>query len=339
MKKFISILLCGLLAASVVTGCSKKEDSSKNGNSVTLGEYKGIQYTPMDTTVTDEQVETQIQSLLDANPTITAVDRPAQNGDIVNIDYTGLKDGVAFDGGSATGTDLTLGSGRFIDGFEDGLIGASAGDEVSLNLTFPEDYSNEDLSGQAVVFEVKVNEVKESTPAVLNEEFVTSYTEYLSVDELRTATRTNLEEAAQSQAQSQKEYDVFMAIMDNSTVTVTDEAVQEYYDEMYTTYEQQAAAFGMDLETMVGYFGMTLEQFQEELKAEAKTATEQNAVIEAIAAAEGFTVTDEERQALADEFGYESVEAMIEDAGEHTVDLYILREKVLEFVTENAVAV
>ena len=190
MKKIRCICLCAVLAAAVVSGCSKQESADKKTIPVELGEYKGVTYTPASTEVTDEDVDAQIQAMLDRYPTMNSVDRAAQQGDTVNIDYVGKLDGVAFDGGSATGTDLELGSGMFIDGFEDGLVGASKGDKLNLDLTFPDPYTNNpDLAGKAVVFEVTVNDVKESIPAELNEEFVTSYTDYTTVDEFKEGTR------------------------------------------------------------------------------------------------------------------------------------------------------
>lgn len=322
----------------MVTGCSEK-GGSKSSSTVKLGEYKGITYTPLSLEVTDEDVENEIQAMLDAYPTMNSVDRAAAEGDTVNIDYVGKMDDVAFDGGTAYGTDLELGSGMFIDGFEDGLVGASKGDKVTLNLTFPDPYTNNpDLAGQEVVFEVTVNDVKESVPAELNTDFVTSYTEYTSVDEFREGTRKQLEEYAANAAESQKQYDVFTKVMENAEITVTDEDVQAYYQELYDTYEEQAEAFGIDLETMVGYYGMDLESFKAQLMTQAEEATKQNAVVREIASKEGITAEDADREAMAESFGYEDVDALIEDGGEDMVESYILMEKVLDFLVANAVA-
>ncbi len=336
MKRFWNACLCGLLAAAVLSGCSQKTGS--DGSKVELGEYKGVHYTPQSVEVTDEQVEAEIQAMLDMHPNVTAVKRAAKNGDVVNIDYVGKKDGVAFDGGTAEGADLELGSGSFIDGFEEGLIGASAGDKRNLDLTFPEDYFNEELAGQAVVFEVTVNEVKESTPAELNEEFVKNYTEYASVDEFRADTRAQMESAAAESAEYRKRSDVFLKVVENATVTVTDETVQQFYDDLYAGYEQQAALYGTDIETLLSYSGMDMETFQTQLREDAKTAAEQDAVARAIADKEKIKVEDADREELAEEFGYESAEAMAEVAGEDAIESYIITEKVVDFLAENAVA-
>ncbi len=339
MKRILCICLCGVLAAAIVTGCSGGGSAKKPSSKVELGEYKGITYTPLSMEITDEDVDAEIQELLDAHPTMNSVDRAAKEGDTVNIDYVGKLDGVAFDGGTAYGTDLELGSGRFIDGFEDGLIGASKGDSVDLNLTFPDPYTNNpDLAGKDVVFEVTVNDVKESIPAELNMDFVSSYTEYTSVDEFVNETRKQLEDYAERLAENQKEYDVFMKVMENAEITVSDADVQSYYDSLYSTYESQAGAAGIDLETLVGYYGMEMDAFKEQLMTQAEEATKQDAVVRAIAAQEGITVADADREAMAEDFGYEDVDALVADGGEDMVESYILMEKVLDFVTENAVA-
>ena len=329
--------ICGLAAVMLLAGCSKKEETTTNTSNVKLGNYKGVEYTPVSTEVTDEDVENSIQNLLSSNPVFTEVDRAAQEGDTVNIDYVGMKDGVAFDGGTAEGYDLKLGSGSFIDGFEDGLIGAVTGQELSLNLTFPEDYMNADLAGQAVVFDVTVNAVKEETEAVLDDTFIQEHTDSQTVEEYREATRKNLEESAKLSAENQKKEEVFMKVMDASEITVSDEEVNQYYEEQLANYESQAAMFGMDLETMTSAMGTTLEEFQEMLKEMAKEAARQNAVVEAIAEAEGFTVSDEDRTALASEMGFASVDDMITNAGQDTVDSYILTDRVVTFIADHAV--
>lgn len=336
MKKVLkSAGICGLAAMMLLAGCSKKEAATEN--SVKLGNYKGVEYTPVSTEVTDEDVEASIQTLLDANPVFTEVDRAAQDGDTVNIDYVGMKDGVAFDGGTAEGYDLKLGSDSFIDGFEDGLIGAVTGEERSLNLTFPEEYMNEELAGQAVVFDVTVNAVKEESEAVLDDAFVKEHTGVETVEEYRAQTRTNLEETAKLSAENQKKEEVFLKVMESSEITVSDEAVNKFYEEQLAMYEEQAKMFGMDLETMAGAMGATLEDFQNMLKEMAEEATRQDAVVKAIAEAEGFTVSDEDRANLATEMGFASVEDMITNAGEETVDNYILTDRVVTFIADNAV--
>lgn len=336
MKKLMAVCMCGLMATALMTGCSKKASTT---DSVKLGNYMGVEFTPAKAEVTDEDVEQEIQLMVNSNPTITEVKRAAKEGDIVNIDYEGLKDDVAFEGGTASDFDLTLGSGQFIEGFEDGLIGASKGQELSLNLTFPEQYQNEELAGQAVVFNVTVNAVKESTPAELTDEFIAANTDSKTVDEYREVLKGELIKSAEENAGLQNNFQVFQKVLDASEVTLADPTVEEYYESQLTNYEKQAEAAGIDLETMVGFYGTNLEDFKSELKGIARESATQSVVVKAIAEKEGFAVTDEELVELAEGFGYESKDNMFELVGENTAVNFVLTEKVVAFILENAVEV
>lgn len=345
MKKTLKVCMCGLMAAMLVAGCSKKEaeettaatEAAGTGGTVTLGNYKGVEFTPVVAEVTDEQIEAELQAMLAANPVVTEVEREAKDGDTVNIDYVGMKDGVAFEGGTAQDFDLVLGSGSFIDGFEDGLIGVVKGQEISLNLSFPADYQSPDLAGQAVVFDVTVNGVKEVIPAELNDEFIKANSEDETVDAFKASTKAALMEIAEASVLNQKKSEVFLKVIESSQITVADADVEEYYNEQMARYEEQAAMFGIDLATMLSSSGMTMETFQQQMRDMSKQAIEQEAVVGAIAAAEKMTVAEEDRDALALEFGYESKDAMVEDAGADVVDNYILTEKVVTFIADNAV--
>lgn len=342
MKKIVKVCMCGLMAAMLVAGCSKKEaveptEAAGTSGTVKLGNYKGVEFTPMALEVTDEQIEAEVQALLDAKPTVTEVDRAAANGDTVNLDYVGMKDGVAFEGGTAEAYDLILGSGNFIEGFEEGLVGTVKGQELSLNLSFPADYSSADLAGQDVVFDVTVNAVKEVTPAVLSDDFIKENSEEATVDEFKEATRASLLTQAEDNALNQKKSDVFLKVIEDSEITVVDADVDTYYNEQMARYEEQATMYGIDLETMLSASGMTLEAFQQQMKDMSKQAIEQELVVGAIAKAEGMAISDEDRDALAVLFGYETKEAMVEQAGTDVVDNYILTEKVVTFIADNAV--
>lgn len=360
MKKSLKVSICGLMAAVLVSGCSAKTDSPAEsttavqesgseeavssltldpGEVVTLGQYKGVSYTPVSQDVTDEEVEEQLTALVNANPTITEVDREAKNGDIVNIDYVGEKDGVAFDGGTASGYDLTLGSQTFIEGFEEGLVGVKAGQKLDLDLTFPEGYPSEDLAGQAVVFEVTVNKVQESVESELNDEFIKANTDFATVDEYRKALREDLEEMASLNAEDQKMAEVLQTVVKSSEVNVSDQAVQAYYDEQYKSCEDMAQMYGVDTDTIItSFFGMTKEEFEPWLKEMSQEECKIRAVVEAIAQAENLVVEDKDREELAISNGFETVEDLIENAGEDMVNESALRMKVVQFIADNAVA-
>lgn len=333
MKKITVLCLCGLAAAALVTGCSKKSKDS-----VELGNYIGVEYTPASVEVTDGDVDAQVQKLLASKPIVTEVDRPAQNGDVVNIDYVGLKDGVAFEGGTAKGFDLTLGSGQFIEGFEEGLIGATKGQELSLNITFPAQYPNKDLAGQPVVFNVTVNAVKESKPAVLDDAFIKANTDSQTIEEYREATKKSLTEAKEKNAEMQKQSDTFQKVLDDSKVTVSDKTIDAYYQKQLDSYEKQAKASGKDLDAVASAYGMKLDDFKSTLKGMSSNLATQDAVVNAIAKKEGITVSDDDLSALAKEFNYSDKNNMIEQVGKDTADNYVLREKVMKLIADKAVA-
>lgn len=361
MKKSLKICMWGLMAVMMVSGCSKKADPAADTTAATtqaateessdipeisaidpgkvekLGNYIGVAYTPVSAEVSDEEVEAEIQALLDANPLYEKVDRAAKLGDAVSIDYVGMKDGEAFNGGTGSNESLVLGSGDFIDGFEDGLVGAVEGQELSLNLTFPENYGNTELAGQDVVFDVTVNGVMEVKEAELNDEFIAANTESATVEEYRKKVREDLEESAKAYAEDQKKSDLFFKVVDDSEVTVPQESIELMYVQQKSSYEQQAQMFGLDLETLVSYYGMDMESFEAELLDMAEEGCKQNAVVKAIAEAENLTVEEADMEQLAKDYGYESKEAMVEDAGQDIVNSHILMDKVVNLIVENAV--
>ncbi|WP_077613471.1 trigger factor [Clostridium sp. Marseille-P2415] len=359
MKKIFKVCMYGLAAAALITGCSKKaaeettaaatESSAQetmadvdltgvDNGTITLGEYKGIEVTKDPVEVTEEEVNTAIQNELEASAKYTETDRAVQTGDQVNIDYVGTKDGVAFDGGTAQGYDLSIGSGQFIKGFEEGLIGAKKGDKVTLNLTFPENYQNADLAGQAVVFEVTVNAVKEKQVPELNDAYVQENSDFKTVDEYKEDKKQSLLKDKNDQAEQKVKSDIYNAILNASTVEPKQDAIDANFNNVVANYTNQASSYGMDLGTFAGAFaGMGEADFKEVLKTQAEAIVEQRLVVTAIAEKEGIVITDEDRKKIADEMGYESVENMIETAGQFNVDDYIMNNKVMDFLTENAV--
>ncbi len=359
MKKYVKLVLCGLTALTLATGCSRKEEAQESqttaaesvtetespaeteavnkGTVTKLGEYKGVQVTRMSTEVSDEELDARIQSILDANPEyIEITDRAAKLGDVVNIDYVGMKDGEAFAGGTAQGYDLELGSGSFIDGFEDGLVGAKTGDELSLNLTFPEAYHNEELAGQDVVFDVTVNRIEEKREAVLDDNFVQRMSDFSTVDEFKADTLADMEAERESQADQQVEADALQKALDNSEFDVNQEAVDEQYNSQLNYYTSMVQMYGMNLADYVAMFGMTEDQFKEELKSSSETAIRQQLLIEAIAEKEGLTVEDADRDLVARQYGTD-VENLKSTYGEEAVDQTAQMYKVIGFIRDNAV--
>lgn len=333
-KKMIAAVLAGMMI--LATGCGS------SAGKVKIGEYKGLELTG----VTQEAVDTEIQAMLEYYSELVEVDRAAAEGDTVNINYVGLLDGVAFAGGtddSEAGTDLELGSGSFIAGFEDGLIGVVAGEQRDLNLTFPDPYQNNpDLAGKAVVFQVTVNAVKELQVPELNEELLAEVAPtYKTVDEFLTA----LQETLNLESYYEQ---ITNTLMESCEVEKYNEAdVEERKERLineYTTYAQYYGAnYGLDAETSIMYFlGFESMDAFKEAMGEYAYEVEKNAMImNEIAKLENITVSDEEYAASVEEmatyYGYEDVATFEEDNGKDIIVLNMLSEKVMEFIVENAV--
>lgn len=359
MKKLVKPLLCGMAVMVLASGCAKKQgdgdtsqaesptetsaDSSSEaeteanlGEITVLGEYKGLEVTRMSTDVSDEELEERIQSILDANPEYVAVtDRAAKDGDILDIDYEGKKDGVAFDGGTAQGYKLELGSDTFIDGFEDGLIGAKAGEKRSLNLTFPEQYGSQELAGQAVVFDVTVNGIEEKRDAVLDLNFVQRMTDFNSVDEFRADTLADLELEKMEMAEQQLGNDVFIAATDNSQFRLNEKLVEEQYENQISYLTAMAQIYGMTIEDYAAMSDMTKEEMEKEIRNNVETSMKVQLLVKAIAEKENLQVEDADREEVA-RMNFTTVEELQEMYGETAVDNAAMSNKVEAFLKDNA---
>lgn len=310
---------------------------------ITLGEYKGLKVSYTKLEVTDANIDEAIKTDLEENATDEEVkDRAVQNGDTVNIDYEGLKDGVAFEGGTAQGYDLEIGSGSFIPGFEEGLVGAKLGAEVALNLTFPADYSAPDLAGQAVVFNVKVNSITTSVVPELNEDFVKNNTDYDSIAAYKEGVRADLVKENDNTMRNEKIRNLITTIVDGSKISSYPQSVVDFYAfEMESYYQQYASMFGYKLEDFLAANGLTEEKYAEEKKAYAEDRTAQELVLNAIIKAENMQLSDEEYKAgVADyikEYGYESEEEFFKIATEGQIKESLIWEKAVNFILEQSV--
>lgn len=350
MKKKIMLLAAVTLAAGMLSACGKDAAylrEIKASDYVTLGEYKGIEVTQPEPEVTDEYVDSYIEYLRSQRAvTVDVTDRTTvQEGDTVNIDYTGYRDGVAFEGGAAQGDSLTIGSGRFIDGFEDGLIGTSVGETVTLDLTFPDNYTNADLAGAAVTFDVTVNSISVSETPELTDELVQEFgiEECSTVEELRTYVYDAFYEEAVSMYEDAIASDITQAVMANSIFSEPPEKmVKRYQDVLLESMTAQASSYGVNLDTfMMNYYGMDTESYMAVFQEDAVTMAQQYIMFQAIADAEGLNPTkDEIAQKMEEEaleFGYESVDAFKEEVGEEVFYEYLISETAMDFLKENAV--
>ena len=307
---------------------------------VTLGEYTGVEVSMDAPVVTDEYLDSYIDYVLQSNMVKTEVtDRPVEEGDIVNIDYEGKIDGVAFDGGTAQGYDLTIGSGAFIDGFEDGLIGAQSGETLYVNVTFPEDYPGEEVAGKDAVFTVTVNSISVESLPELTDEFVQGLDVGVNtVEEYRQYAYDLLMEEEQNTHDSNAEVAILEAVMANSELQdPPEDMTNRYYSRMIDNMTYYASMYGYDLETFLSIQGTS----EDAIRESSVQAGQEIITMQAIAEAEGLSVTDEELDAEiesnAGSLGYDDVEEYRASLDVEGYREYMMSEKVLDFLLENAV--
>ena len=304
---------------------------------VTLGDYKGVTVEKTIQSVTDEDVQNEIDNALANYP--VEVDQATKEGDTVNIDYVGKIDGEEFDGGSDQGADLKLGSGKFIDGFEDGLIGARKGETRTLNLTFPEDYT-QDLAGKAVEFTVTVNAVKEPLSEPTDQWVADNIEGYDNIADYKAGIRSEQEESNEQTAENQVRYAAWTQVIDNCTINEYPETLVEVgkklYEQQVETYAKYA---GMELDAYIESSGLTQEEYQSNMEEYGKNVAAQALVCQAICDKEGFAIGDDDYQkALQDmltEYGCTEDE-LIQTYGQDNVEQSIMLNRVSNLILENA---
>jgi len=260
---------------------------------VTLGEYKGLTAYKAPVDVTDEDVQKELESVQKRNARIATVDREAKEGDTVNLDYDGYKDGVRFDGGKAEGHDLVLGSGAFVPGFEDQIVGLKAGDEKDIDITFPENY-HEGLAGAAVVFKIKVNEVKESILPELDDEFAKDVSEFDTLDEYKASIRARQEKSKTEEAENKFKNKIMAKAVENMTVTVPAVMVDERVNQILSDYARNCAMQGMTVDQYFGMMGIDEKMFRNYIRPSAENDVKTELMLEKIVEVEGIEVTAEE---------------------------------------------
>lgn len=306
---------------------------------VTLGEYKGITVEKTIETVTDEDVEKAVQTDLADYP-VEVSNRSVKEGDTVDIDYVGRIDGEEFEGGSDQGALLKIGSGQFIEGFEDGLIGASKGETRTLDLTFPDNYT-QDLAGKAVEFTVTVNAIKEPLEEPTDEWVAANIEGYYTVEEYKAGIRSEQEESNEQTAQEQVRYNAWTTVVDGCTINEYPETLVEMGKKLYTqqaeTYAQYA---GMELKEFIESSGISQEEFDENAEEYGKNIATQALVNQAICNAEGFAIGDEayqeELNKMLAEYGY-TEEELIAAYGQDNVEQSIMMNRVTQMILDNAV--
>lgn len=316
---------------------------------VKLGEYKGLTYTETDVSVSDDEVESQINSTLTAHATAEQItDRAVEDGDTVNIDFEGKIDGKTFDGGTASGASLTIGSGTFIDGFEDGLIGVKPGDKTTLKLKFPDEYkTNTDLAGKDVTFAVTVNYIKgDDIVPELDDDFVKGLNidDVSNVKEYRAYVKSQLQANKESEAEKSKQSELLQQAVDNAEIKeIPEELVTQYATQYTDYYKQYASYFGLELsDFLTQYMNQTEEEFNQSAEDYGKERAGYMLVVSAIAKAEKVDVDalyDEKVAQYAEQSGYADAATLEKDYSKRYLNQIIINEEVQNILEENAKAV
>ncbi|EAC4406065.1 trigger factor [Listeria monocytogenes] len=310
---------------------------------VKLGDYKGLEVEKRETELTTEELEAELKQLQERQAELVVKeDAPAENGDTVILDFEGFKDGVAFEGGQAENHSLELGSGQFIPGFEEKLVGLKAGDEADIELTFPEEYHAEDLAGQPVVFKVKLHEIKTKEVPALDDELAKDIDEEVeTLDELKEKISKRLQEAKEESVAQAKQEEVIAKAVENAEVDIPHAMVHHEADHLMNHFAQDLQAQGLTPELYYQFTGQTEEAMHAQMEKDAEKRVKMNLVLEAIAEAENIEPTeeaiDEEISTLAEKYGMEkdAVRVALGDMSELKSDLKI--RKAIDVLLDSAV--
>ena len=306
---------------------------------VELGEYTGLTVNKDVKTVDEADVDAEIKRMQDRNGRLLTREGAAENGDTVDIDFEGFVDGKAFEGGKAEHYSLVLGSGSFIPGFEDQVVGHSAGEEFDVNVKFPEEYGAAELAGKDATFKIKLHEVKYKELPALDDDFAKDVSEYDTLDELKDSIRNNIKTNLDKQAEQKVENDLMDQVIANMKADIPDAMVDSRIDELVQDFEYRISQQGLKLADYLKYMGMNIEQFRAQFKEQADKQVKMRLAMEAIVAKEGITASDEEFEEevkrIADAYKMEADKVKsIVDAAAVKADLAI--NKAIDFVKEKA---
>ena len=309
---------------------------------VTLGKYMGVTVTKIDTTVTDEEVDAELENQRNKNArTVTVTDRPVAEGDTAVIDFEGFVDGVAFEGGKGENHPLEIGSHTFIDTFEDQLVGKNTGDEVEVNVTFPEKYQAEDLAGKPATFKVKINEIKTKERPELDDEFAQDAAGVDTLAEYKEELKKNLTEKKETEAKKTKEDEAIKKIIDKSKMDIPEAMINTQCETMVEEFAQRIAQSGLTMEQYLQFSGMTVDQLKEQVRPEALTRIQSSLVLEQIAKDENIEVTDADVDAevekMAKAYGMEpdKLKEYMGDAEKESMKKDIAITKAVDLIMDN----
>ena len=309
---------------------------------VELGKYKGVTVTKIDTSVSDDEVAEALEQERNKNArTVTVTDRPVAQGDTAVIDFEGFVDGVAFEGGKGENHPLEIGSHSFIDTFEDQLVGKNAGDEVEVNVTFPEQYQAAELAGKPAMFKVKINEVKAKELPELDDEFAQDVSEFDTLAEYKEDLKKQLVEKKEVEAKKTKEDEAIQKIIDKSKMDIPEAMIETQCESMVEEFAQRIAQSGLSMEQYLQFSGMTVDQLKEQVRPEATTRIQSSLVLEQIAKEENIEISDEEVDAevekMAAAYGMEAdkLKEYMGEAEKKSMKSDLAITKAVELIMEN----
>ena len=310
---------------------------------VTLGEYKGIEVAKAEVEVTEEEVAAELEKEREKNArTISVEDRAVENGDMVMLDFEGFVNGVAFDGGKGENYPLTIGSNAFIPGFEDQLVGAKIGEEVEVNVTFPEEYQAKELAGCPAVFKCKVNEIKVKELPELDDDFAQDVSKFDTLAEYKEDVKAKLAENKANAAKRAKEDAVIEKIIENATMEIPEAMIETQAQQLVNEFAQRVQSQGLSFEQYLQFTGMDLDAATEQMKPNAVKRIQSRLVLEAVVKAENIEVSDEDvkaeiaKMAEAYKMDVEKLTELMSDAEKDQMKMDMAIEKAVELVTEAA---
>ena len=309
---------------------------------VELGKYKGVTVTKIDTSVSDEEVAEALEQERNKNARdVSVTDRAIQEGDTAVIDFEGFVDGVAFEGGKGENHPLEIGSHSFIDTFEDQLVGKNVGDEVEVNVTFPEQYQAAELAGKPAMFKVKINEVKAKELPELDDEFAQDVSEFDTLAEYKEDLKKQLVEKKEVEAKKTKEDEAIQKIIDKSKMDIPEAMIETQCESMVEEFAQRIAQSGLSMEQYLQFSGMTVDQLKEQVRPEATTRIQSSLVLEQIAKEENIEISDEEVDAevekMAAAYGMEAdkLKEYMGEAEKKSMKSDLAITKAVELIMEN----
>lgn len=309
---------------------------------VKVGDYKALEVKKVESEVTDEDINHEIGHMLDNNARLIVVnDRPVKDGDMVLLDFEGKLDGTPFEGGTAENFELTIGSGAFIPGFEDQLIGTEIGVEKDIQVTFPEDYQSDDLKGKEAVFTVKINEIKEKQLPELDDEFVTEATEFETVDELKKSISEKMKSEKEDYAKNTMKNEVVAKLAEITEVEIPEVMIKNEIESMIRDFEQSLSYQGLDLESYYKYSGTNKDLLSDQMKGDAETRVKMSLALDEVAKLENIVATeadlDEEYQKMADMYkmDLEQIKNIFKST-DMGIGSSIVARKTADFLLENS---